>query len=280
MGCQREGPSDAPRARGSAAGPSGPAPPVRLTDQALVAVALARAQAGTRAATLVDLLVGLAAEPDGAAGHRLRERPSATAALQREPGCQALLDEALRRAAELAAPRPAATLDLLAAAVELGGAALTDTLERLGFDPTDLEVDADRAQPWDLDWMAHAETYGFDPRGHAALSPAAARVIAQVRAVDGGAVELLLALSASPDADLGAMLPDHERLSAAAWRLRKRGRPAAVAAEQWDVGLEAVLRAARAWCSGDVVTAADLVRAAALGGGEATRTLLEEAERR
>ncbi|HEY8340241.1 MAG TPA: hypothetical protein VIK95_10250 [Egibacteraceae bacterium] len=280
MGCQREEPAGDPWPEASAAGSARPSAPVRLTDQALVAVAVARAQAGERDATLVDLLVGLAAEPDGAAGHLLRERPSAVAALQHQPPGPAPLSSALRRAGELAASRPAGTLDLLAAAVEVGGAAFADTLERLGFDPAELRVDPDRPRPWDLDWVAHAETYGFDPRGDAELSRPAARVAAQVRAVDGGAVDLLLALSASPDADLGTLLPSHDRLSDAAWRLRKRGRPADVPPERWDVGVDAVLQAARAWRSGDVVGPADLVRAAALAGGEATRTLLQEAERR
>lgn len=266
---------------------------LRLTDQALVAVWLARrvadARERARAAaqpppeggdawvpTVLDLLVGLASEPDGAAGRLMRERASAAARLAdgapADPGLTSL-DAVLRRAAAQAAPRPPGTADLLAATLEEGGAVLAELLEAAGYEPEALR---DRLRSAAGEAPAGGETFGLDPTGRtdAQLSGVASRVVAQVRAAGGGAVDLVLALVDAPDAEAAALLPhDPAELYAALWRLRKRGQ-AADGDRDWDRGLDHVVAAARAWRAGPRVTTVDLLRAAVLAGGSGPSTIL------
>lgn len=254
---------------------------LRLTDQALVAARLAATIAQRRgsAATVHDLLVGLAAEPDGVAGRVLRERASAAAWLADRAAVAvprlAPLDVALHRAVADAAPRPPGTADLLDAALAEGGAALAELLEAAGYEPEALR---ERPRSLAVSEVAGGETLGLDPTGpaDAQLSGVAARVVAQVRAAGGGAVELLLALAAAPDADAATLLPGHAELSAALWRLRKRGQDAA-GDPDWDRGLDHVVTQACAWRAGPQVTTVDLLRAALFAGGRGPSALLDGA---
>jgi hypothetical protein len=222
---------------------------IRLTDQALVAVKLARVEGGERASA-VDLLRGLAAEPDGAAGQLLRDRASAVAALVdlSQPPALVGLDVVLLDASAAAAPRPVATLDLLYAALDAGGDALERLLTATGWEPADLRA---------LPPGPAGETLGLgaDPR----ISPLAATAVARTRAAGGGAVELLYELAEGPDVELSLDLPD----------ARPEADPEA------DAGLEAVLAAARTFRPAGTITATDLVRAAIVSGGHAPRELLE-----
>ena len=240
----------------------------RLTDQAAVAVELARRFAATTTVTVAHLLAGLAVEPEGRAGRRLRERASAAAEL----GARAVdapappLEDAVRAAAQHAGERAAGTVDLLDAALTTGGDDIADLLAAAGYD-RDLDgwLLTDPVEAWFED----AETYGFDP-GDALLEPAAARVIAQVRAVAGGAVEVILAVAAAPDA--GVINADPTDLAAIASRLRGDD-------PRWDAGLDAVLGAAQAMSGGERLGVRDLVRAALAAGGDGPRLIVELAGR-
>lgn len=260
--------------------------PIRLTDQALVAVTLARQHAAVagRVATVADLVLGLSQEPDGSAGRVLRQRESAVVALARHPLPPRLapLDVALSWAADDAVPRPACTLDLLAAAVEAGGAELADVLDTVGLPASDLLPEGREA-----DGGSHerqypgTETVGFDPRGGSAapLTLDAALAVARTRAVAGGAVALLLAVAHGPQAEEPGQrpLPGREEVAEALGRVRARGEPER-AGTRWDPGLAAVLHAARVWRGEGRVSAADLVRAAVLAGGEGPGAVLDEAD--
>jgi hypothetical protein len=258
---------------------------VVLTDQALVAVALARRVADARGGTptVADLLAGLAAEPDGRAGHQLRAHGSAAAELTTRtvapPPNLAPLDAALVRAAGAAAPRPAATRDLLTAAVAAGGDELRDLLESVGYDVDALTRARGDAVPeltgeWGSAWGPHSETYGYAADASPALTTAAARAVAQVRALAGGAVDLVLALASAPDNDDEAL--DPQLLGLVLARLHDEGAPHAAGAA-WDHGLDAVVEAARRWRRDGIISAADLLAAATLAGGTGPRRLLEEA---
>lgn len=240
----------------------------RLTDQAAVAVALARAAAGDRPATVAHLLAGLAAEGEGRAGVRLRERASAAATLtDRARAAPAPpLERAVRAASEAADPRAATTVDLLDAAVCVGGDDVADLIASAGYHrDLDAWVVGDAAE----DWFEHAETYGFHPGGDAVFDAPASRVVAQVRAVGGGAVEVLIAAAAAPDADVLAV--DPAALAAISARLER-------ATSSTDAGLEAVISAATTLVEGNAVTVGDLVRAALVAGGDAPRLVLELAD--
>jgi hypothetical protein len=293
MGCQR----------------GGRVPPrrVRLTDQALVAVGIARRTAAAygRDATAADLLVALATEPDGVGGHALREHPVARLhqRLGSLPPALPSLEAIVRRADEQADPRPPGTLDLLVAALRHGGPDLADLLEASGVDPARLldrlgagPTDGERRAPqlvnlddpvsvgWSLfltldgPWSRASETVGLRPEGDPDpdLEPDAALAVARTRALAGGAVELLLVLAAADET--GALLPvDLWDLADIVGRLHQTGAPADA---DWDRGLDGVVAAARAWCAGRRVTPTDLVRTAAIVGGVGALALLEEADRR
>lgn len=240
----------------------------RLTDQAVVAVALARVAAGRGPATIAHLLAGLASEAEGRAGARLRERASAAAALaDRARATPApAMEDALVAAIDKAQGRAATTIDLLDAALAVGGDDVADLLGAVGYS-RDLDgwLTSDPVE----DWFEHPETFGFHPAGDAVFDAPASRVVAQVRAVRGGAVDVLIAAAAAPDA--GVAVADPAALAAAAARLR---RPT----DGWDAGLDAVVEAARSLAEQDTVTIRDLVRAALVAGGDGPRLVLELAE--
>lgn len=264
MECQRTQDQAAARAR-----------TIRLTDQALVAVTVARRVAGPRGATVADLLAGLATEPDGAAGAVLRRRSTAAGRLAERvraaiPGL-ASLEHAAARAADDAAPRPAPTAALLAAALEVGGPDVADLLAACGYEPRELYRAA-------VGSVAADETFGLG--GDVDLAPDAATAVARVRAAAGGAVDLVVAVAALPAPP--PLLPaDAAELAAVRDDLDRRG-DATQAGESWDRGLDAVLDAARGWRRGapPPVSAQDLLRAALVAGGHGPAALLDEAARR
>lgn len=244
--------------------------PGRFTDQAVVAVALARTVAPDEP-TVAHLLIGLATEPEGRAGRRLRERATAAAALV-ERGVSApstRLDEALGRAVSAAGARAVTTVDLLDAALAVGRDDIENLLAGAGYHR---DLDGWLAgDPMDV-WFEDAETYGLNPGGDAMLDRAAARVVAQVRAVGGGAVEVLIAAAAAPDAEVVAADPSD--LAAVAARLGRSASPRS-SARAWDVGLDAVVAAAHTLSEGGAVTVRDLARAALVAGGDAPRLVVE-----
>jgi hypothetical protein len=235
---------------------------VRLTDQAAVAVTLARNAAGAAEPTVAHLLLGLVAEPDGQAGRRLRERATAAATLsEHAAGAQAPpIEAALSRAGAAAPPRAATTVDLLDAAIVTGGADIAALLEEAGY-----QRDLDG---WLVatEWFDNAETYGFSPVGDDAFDRSACRVLAQVRAINGGAVELLIAAMAAPDARLDG--PDPRVLASIASRLQSDS-------PHWDAGLAPVVAAVTDRTAGIRASIRDLVQAAVMVGGDGPRLVLQ-----
>jgi hypothetical protein len=304
MGCQRN-PAPAPRR-------------VRLTDQALVAVAIARrlAAAGHGRAPAVDLVAGLAVEPDGVASQLLRgDAPAALALAEPAAGgaphaaaanAPAALEALVGAAADAAGPRPPGTVDLLRACLDDGADELGALLDRCGLDRTRLRADVERASGATRLWTElleapaaipaelaaavdglfaqrslAAETFGLGaaPAGEA-LSPSADLVVARTRALAGGALALVLLAAALDDGDVRGLLPgDPSALVRALGALygRHAQRPATAS---WDAGVDAVVDAARRWRAPHAVSLADLVRAAATAGGAGPLALLEEARRR
>lgn len=242
--------------------------PGRLTDQAAVAVAVARAVAQPGKPTVAHLLIGLATEPEGRAGRRLRERATAAGALvQRGGGApSARLEEAVAQAAAAAGDRAATTVDLLDAVIAVGGSDVEDLLDAAGYQR---DLDGWLAGGPLERWFDDAETFGLQPGGDEQFDAAAARVVAQVHAVDGGAVEVLVAAAAAPDAGMPAV--DPAALASASARLRGGG-------SGWDRGLDAVTEAARTLRDGERVRVRDLVRAALIAGGDGPRLVLEFAD--
>jgi hypothetical protein len=237
----------------------------RLTDQAAVAVAVARA-AAPHEPSIGHLLIGLATEPEGRAGRRLRERATAVALLTERAGqCPAPpLTAALTQAAAQAGLRAVSTVDLLDAAVRAGGEDVADLLEQVGFHR---DLDGWLLGAVEHTWFDAAETLGWSPAGDDTLDPVASRVAAQVRAVGGGAVDVLIAAAAAPE--LGEDL-DPETLAGAAGRLR----PTAT----WDAGLDTVVDTAVLLTDSPPATLRDLLRAALIAGGDGPRQVLQAAE--
>lgn len=236
----------------------------RLTDQAAVAVAVARATAPGDP-TVGHLLIGLATESEGRAGRRLRERATAVARLIECAGqCPAPpLDITLSHAATRAEQRAISTVDLLDAAVQVGGEDVSDLLDHCGY-----QRDLDGWLTAGVDaWFDDAETLGWSPAGDEALDPVAARVAAQVRAVGGGAVEVLIAAAAAPEL---ADTPDPLALAWTADRLERT--------PTWDAGLDSVVAAAVVLADHPPATVRDLLRAALLAGGDGPQRVLEAAE--
>lgn len=246
---------------------------VRLTDQALVAVTAARqsGEAHGRHPTVADLLVGLAAEPDGQAGGLLRTHAtSAARLLERAPAAAPDLppvEAVLARGAAREAPRAVPTRALLAGLLEVGGTDVVGLLAACGFDPGALYRAAVREPALD------DETFGLgsDPD----LSADAATAVARVRAAAGGAVALVIAIAATPGG--GELLAlDPGELSAVGTALRRRED---AAGPSWDRGLDVVLDTVRAWRD-PPLHARDLLRAAVSAGGNGPRRLVEESARR
>lgn len=246
---------------------------VRLTDQALVAVTAARqsGEAHGRHPTVADLLVGLAAEPDGQAGTLLRAHTtSAARLLEHAPAAASDLppvEAVLARSASREAPRAVPTRALLAGLLEAGGTAVVALLATCGYDPGELYRAAVREPALD------GETFGLgsDPD----LSADAATAVARVRAAAGGAVALVVAIAATPDGG-GLLALDDGELSAVRASLRAAEDASGTA---WDRGLDVVLDTARAWRE-PPLHARDLLRAAVSAGGEGPRRLVEESARR
>ena len=238
----------------------------RLTDQAAVAVAVARAAVAGEP-TVAHLLIGLATEPEGRAGRRLRERTTAVSLLIARAGhCPAPpLGAALTTAAANCPGRAVSTVDLLDAAVRTGGSDISDLLEQVGY-----QRDLDGWLLGDLEqtWFDDAETLGWSPGGDDALDSVASRVAAQVRAVGGGAVHVLIAAAAAPELDVEL---DPESLAGAAHRLEPT--------PSWDTGLDAVVATAPLLAEQPPASLRDLLRAALIAGGEGPRRVLEAAER-
>lgn len=239
--------------------------PLRLTDQAAVAVAVAGAAAPAEP-TIGHLLIGLATESEGRAGRRLRERATAVARLlERAAAVPApRLEVALARAAERAHDRAIATVDLLDAAITGGGDDVADLLDSVGF-----QRDLDgwlMGEPKES-WFDDPETLGWSPTGDELLDPEASRVAAIVRAVGGGAVEVLIAAAAAPAVARTDL--DPSALARAATTLSPT--------PSWDAGLEAVVATATMLTDAERAGVGDLLRAALIAGGEGPRRVLEAA---
>lgn len=240
--------------------------PSRLTDQAAVAVALARA-AAPHEPTVGHLLIGLATEPEGRAGRRLRERATAVTLLVGRAGqCpSAPLSAALSHAAAQAGRRAVSTVDLLDAAVRAGGEDLTDLLEQVGYQR---DLDGWLLGGVEHTWFDDAETLGWSPAGDETLDPVASRVAAQVRAIGGGAVDVLIAAAAAPELSNNL---DPQALAGTAERLDRT--------PTWDAGLDTVVSTAALLAETPPASLRDLLRAALIAGGDGPRRVLEAAER-
>lgn len=195
---------------------------VRLTDQALVAVTVARRLAGngrttSRAngranggASVAHLVAGLEVEPDGVAGGLLAVRQSAAAGLVERAGSASARLPSLEAAVAWAQPTgegvPLWTLELLRAALEVGAGDLDDHLEAAGHDPDALRSRLGRA-PWDVDgrWTIRSdadeiaagsrcdpETVRLEPDGR--LDGPAALAVGRARAQGGRLRHLVSAL--------------------------------------------------------------------------------------
>jgi hypothetical protein len=246
----------------------------RLTDQALVAVCMAKqaASAGGRRATVGDLVLGLAGEGEGDAARLLSAHGNALVALHERAHRLArpspALDIAVAWASGDVADRPVGTLDLLRAACEVGGSDLADLLDSCGLSPAELRgAGSDAAAP-----PALVETRGFDPSGDPDLDPPVSRAVARTRAAGGGAVTLLLALSLEVVPPGEELLLDPDALSG---RLDRLGPLADRTDPAWDAGVDAVLEAARRQrMRPGPLAVLDVVRACALAGGVGPLRLL------
>ena len=268
------------RSGGSATGRPRPTL-VRLTDQALVAVTTARAitaaprDPDSGDAPVVEppsvdppvhtLLLGLAAEPDGVAGALLRDHQGALTGVQSRsapplPGLRTVLHWTATDPSRTS--RPLSTGELLAAAVEVGGSDLRDTLPELPLTEIAARGIALVRSPAGV---SH-ETYGLriDDR---TLEPAAALAMARTRAGGDGAALLLVALAEVCDPRL---LGDPEELADRLLR-RRYGRGGAA-----DADLDRVLQAAHRFRGDAVVRCEDLVDAAAIVGGRDVAAVLDE----
>jgi hypothetical protein len=292
MGCQSDpGPGQrAQRAPGrDPATPQQPVRRVRLTDQALVAVTIARQLAAGRSIgpSSADLVLGLATEPEGWAGHLLRaggERPmiALAARARSQPPDLTGLDEAVSRAATRAQPRPPGTADLLVAALEHGGRDLPELLAVCGFPVLDLESVRWRlrASSWYLDaeedWGTTAETVTLTGPDQPRLTKAAARAVGRVRAIAGGAVDLLTALDLDPAIDLTDWTGT-SRTDIVLARLEVEREQPAAGDPGWDLGLDPVLEAARVLAGQDPVSIGPLLHATLVAGGRGPLTILDAA---
>lgn len=245
----------------------------------MVAVTLAqmRAVREQRPASVLDLVLGLAEEPEGAAGRVLGQHASGAIvrlASRRAPPGLAPLEVAVRWAAEAAVPRPADTNDLLIAAIEVGGSGLVDTLQAVSDPVSEFR----RPTDWHRSGELTPETFGLGAPGDEdeMLTPVGTRAVARTRAAAGGAVELVMMLADDPRDELRQWdLPATDELLFVLDRLNREGVPVAEG-EAWDRGLEAVLEAARR-LGPRPLPAADLLRAAVLAGGTGPLALLDAA---
>lgn len=239
-----------------------------LTDQAAVAIAVARSAAKPGDATVAHLLVGLVTEGEGRAGRRLRQRTSAAALLVQRGGRTPAppLARALSHVGRLVGRRAVTTVDLLDAAIAVGGEDVTDLLDAVGYHR---DLDGWLVGDPDADWFEEAETLGWSPGPDETLDPAAARIVAQVRAVSGGALEVLIAAAAAPDAGMDDIDPQALAAAAACW-------PADTSTFNADI--DTVVGAAELVTETAPTTVPDLVRAALIVGGEPTRWVVSRAQ--
>jgi hypothetical protein len=287
MECQRE-PSDGP-VRREAATPPPVVRRVQLTDQALVAVTIARqvAHSHGRRPTAGDLLVGLATEPEGWAGHLLRaggEGPviSLVSRAGSQPPALASLDESIVAAATRTSPRPPGTADLLVVALEAGGEDLGDLLAACALPDIDLRSVERRLRTtsWYLaaeeGWGPTAETVTLTGPDEPAMEPAAARAVGRVRAIAGGAVDLLSALDLDVSVDLSDWLGTNRSELVLARLQLEREEPAAGTAG-WDLGLGAVLDAARILAADEAISVGVLLQGTLVAGGAGPLAVVEAA---
>jgi len=182
---------------------------VRLTDQALVAVTIARELAAGDRASVAHLVAGLAIEPDGVAGGFLAVPQSAAAALVERVGAAsprlAPLEAAVGWAQPAADGVPLWSVNLLRSVVEIGAGDLDDHLEAVGYDPPALRRHLGRPE-WrgDARWtLSVAWEEGHDVRiapetlrhgADARLSAHAALAVGRARAQGGQLRHLVRAL--------------------------------------------------------------------------------------
>lgn len=182
----------------------GGSPAVLLTDQARVAVHMAEAvadQAGVRP-NVAHLVAGLAGEPEGMAGIRLRQGVGEVAArIVVHPAVAARALPTLETAyvAVPVSDRPCWTLELLRAARRVGGEDLAHLLAECGLDLGD---DADRLDhhmpgPESVgDVLESPETYGRMGLLDRGFSRDADLAVARARACGGDSRDLLAWLDA------------------------------------------------------------------------------------
>jgi len=194
---------------------------VRLTDQALVAVAVARQLAAGSSPTVAHLVAGLAIEPDGVAGGFLAEPASAAAALVERAGTASPHLPTLQAAVGWAQPAPGTplwTVDLLAAALEIGRDDADDLLHAAGYDTAALRQALLHPETRGggrhlLNLLAVGEAGSTSPtRGRSApetvrlhghderLTAAAELAVARAAAQGGRVRDLVLALQAAEEA--------------------------------------------------------------------------------
>jgi hypothetical protein len=285
MGCQREEPAG----QAAQGGPATPARKLRLTDQALVAVTIARHAAAQRdqVPSCADLVVGLATETEGWAGHLLRaggQGPVIALAGRAgsAPAALATLGDVLLAAAQRARPRPPGTADLLVSALRTGGHDLADLLDSCGFPALDLPPVEWRLRgaSWYIDaeedWGATAETVTLAGPDHPRLDAAAARVVGRVRAIAGGAVDLLTALDLDPAVDL-APWTGTDRSDIVLARLQTDRDDPSSGSAGWDLGLEPVLEAAQVLAGPEPVSVGPLLQATLIAGGAGPPAILDAA---
>lgn len=265
---------------------------VRLTDQGLVAVTVATSTAAAhgRTATAADLLIGLATESEGWAGHLLRRTERGAVRLAERAGSpppglepmEAVIADAARRAA----PRPPGTFDLLRSALTVGGDDVDDLLAACGIDEAALWPDPDLAgeavaELWaaadEALWGPTSETVTLSEPDGPELTPGAARAVGRTRAAAGGAVDLVFAITTATEAEARPLLHGLEGIQLAAARTDLERHDPAAAGDDWDLGLDAVLSAAAVLARDRPVTTADLLHAALVAGGAGPITILEAA---
>ena len=189
--------------------PPTPAGKVRLTDQAAVAVHLARALAGAGRPTVGHLVAALLGEPDGLASHDARRHTGAGIAVRMSthPGLSAP-GLAPLTGALVAVPVsdvPAWTVELLAAARRVGGGELEDLLDHAGVT---LGAPVRPHTTGELESMVEEglplETFGLGSRRPEGITVEADLLLARARALGGGSRWLLAVGLQGPLADLDA----------------------------------------------------------------------------
>ncbi len=196
----------------------------RLTDQARVAVLLARSlpapgpDRAARPATVAHLVAALAGEPEGIAGIRLRQQSGEVAARVASHPFVAARSLPPLDTVNVALPvqdRPVWTLELLHAAVRVGGEDLAHLLGECGVAVAALSMtDAEETEAVNPSWMpcpstvaegtVGPETYGLGSLRPDGYSAEADRAVAITRALSGDSHDLLRWID--PDDETAATL--------------------------------------------------------------------------